>query len=138
MDLGDAAIVRLTGKGATNEMLEIVVSKGGNLDNTFGVIKRTDDINVAWLDDYGWNYISSPTKKHNIDLQTVFSLPDADNSVKNLIIEASKNGQKVANDAYALVCTKYSPYYKANYNVRVILRDLANSPVKNAYPEPII
>ncbi|MFZ2456368.1 MAG: hypothetical protein WAX07_07820 [Candidatus Altiarchaeia archaeon] len=137
LEKGMTSVNRLKSNGATNDMLEIVVAKGSNLDNTFGVVKRTDSIKVAWLDDYGWNYISSPTKNHNIQLQKVFGLPDSGTSVKNLIIEATKNGKKVSNDAYALLYTKYSPYYKKNYNVRVIIRDLSNSPVKNAYPEAI-
>lgn len=111
-------------------MLDIVVKKGGNLDNIFGVVKRTDDINVVWLDDYGWNYISSPTKMHNIHIRDAFGLANDNVAVRDFIMDAAKTGVKDPTDPYRIV--KYYP--EKNKNLRVITKELSDSTIKDAYP----
>jgi len=127
---GDSAIVRLKGLGATNDILEIVIKKGGNLDDTYKAIKRTDSVNVAWLDSYGWDYLSGATKNHHIQIQQAFGLSNSDTAVKDLIMDAVKTGVKDPADPYRIV--KYYP--EKNKNLRVIIRDLSDSPIKDAYP----
>ncbi len=48
-------------------------------------------------------------------------------------MDVAKTGAKDQSDVYRIVKKVYSPYFNKEIDVRVILFDLSDSPVKTAY-----
>ena len=98
---GDNAIIRLKGLGATNEMLEIIISKGAKLSETFFVTKNKKlaaiwlekgEVIISKVSGWGWDHIVD--RGHNNEIQAALKLADNDASVKKAIQEVVESYNK--------------------------------------------
>ena len=98
---GETAIIKLKNAGATNEMLEIVITKGSTILNktihVFNWQKGTAYLGdgIAKADGWGWGHILF--QKHHNEIQKALKLANNDLAVKEVIYEAVKTGTIVKN-----------------------------------------
>jgi len=132
----EVAIIRLKGLGATDEMIETMLKKGATPKDVYNAIKRTDDIDVVWLDEQkSWGHVVE--NEHNIQIQNALGLPNMENAVKDKILDAAKNGEKSIDDPYLIINNYQNPITSNWYELRVVLWETSNSAIKTAYPRRI-
>jgi len=62
----EAAITRLKGLGATDEMINTILAKGGALSETYKAIKRTDSVKTVWIEEETIRGVSKGGWKHMV------------------------------------------------------------------------
>ena len=123
---GETAIIKLKNAGATNEMLETVITKGNALlDKTIrvtswqrGTAYLGEGIYAA--DGWGWGHIVF--QKHHTQIQKALKLSNSDMAVKDVIDEVLKTGiVKDSSELGKYLVDKVVIKNGASSNIRVVI-----------------
>ena len=122
---GESAITKLKGTGATNEMLETIITKGSaDLDKTINLTSWSKG--TAYLGDgisgaSGWGWKHMVSQKHNIQIQSALKLVNSDSAVKLILDEVIKTGTLISNTGGKYTIEKIIKKNGVSKNMRVIV-----------------